>query len=53
MSQAKVLGGMIQVQSSKYSAEYLESRINQFLLDMRAKGMFDPVKVENIKKSKI
>lgn len=53
VSTAKVIGAAIQVQSSKYSADYLESRINQFLLDVRSKGMFDAEKVENIKKSKI
>lgn len=41
------------MQSSSYSAEYLESRINNFLLTVRSVGQFDPVKIENIKRSKI
>lgn len=53
VSTAKVIGAAIQVQSSNYGADYLESRINQFLLDMKSKGTFDAAKVENIKRSKI
>ena len=53
MSTAKVIGASILVQSSKFGADYLEWRINEFLKLVSSQGSFDATKVENIKKSKI
>lgn len=42
--------GVIQVQSSKYSPDYLEWRINKFLNEVEP---FTEEKVENVKKAEI
>ena len=38
MSNRKVLGGAIVVQSSKHGPDYLESRVNNFLATILEKG---------------
>ena len=52
MSNRKVLGGAITVQSSKHGPDYLESRVNNFLDGIIQKG-FTPEQVEAVKKSTI
>ena len=52
MSNRKVLGGAITVQSSKHGPDYLESRVNNFLDGIVEKG-FSPEQVEAVKKSTI
>jgi insulysin len=49
-SSFKVIGATIIIQSSKFGAEYLESRINHFLENMTE---FNDVQVEKMKAAKI
>jgi len=50
----RVICGFIQVQSSKYSAEYLEWRINNVLQKIKGKeGGFTDESVENVKAAQI
>ena len=45
------MGGYIQIQSSNYGADYLESRINSFLINLKENGGFDSNKINNLKLS--
>ena len=47
------MGGYIQVQSSQFGADYLESRINVFLESLKIKGGFDQEQVMNVQQSLI
>lgn len=46
---SRVIVGFIQVQSSKYSPDYLEWRINNVLQTIKAEGGFSNERVENVK----
>lgn len=50
---SKVLGGLMIIQSSKYGPEYLESRINVFLRNVRAEGGFAKERFENVRTAEI
>lgn len=44
----KNIVGSIVVQSSKYSVDYLEHRINSFLIALKDKGCFTKEQIENV-----
>ena len=53
ISQCNVIGGKFVIQSSSYSPDYLESRINQFIKYMKEEAHFTQEEFENVKKATI